>query len=182
MPELRAAALIFRHVGGTLGPRASFLLGTGQAGMPMPDHDGRQVFLSFFLYTLILSNHQHAICHFSCTGTHQVAPTLDLNHTDAAAFSGLVGLGIFYIVFALKNGLNRGAVFGRRQVRMVAQTRNINICLTGRFQNRRPGRHFNRLSIDGQIYSIHIQAYSDFGLMFSVYWFQVSVSWQLSSV
>jgi hypothetical protein len=55
----------------------------------------------------------------------------------------------------MENDLNRGAVLGRRQVRVVTQTGNINIGLPGCFQNRRPGGHFNELSVDGQIYNAH---------------------------
>ena len=130
--------------------------------MPMPGHDRHQVFLTLVLYTLILGNHDHAICCFSCTGAHQIALTLYLNHTDAAALTGLLRHGIFYFVFALENSLNRGAVFSRRQIRMVTQTGDKNIDLAGGFQNRRPCRHFKRLSINGQIYGIHIQLASGF--------------------
>jgi hypothetical protein len=87
--------------------------------MGMPDHDGQQVFLTFLLYALILGNHPHAIRHFGCTRAHQIALTLHLNHTDAAAFSGLFRLSIFDFAFPVKNGLNRWAVFSGRQIRMV---------------------------------------------------------------
>jgi len=119
MPELRAAALTFRHIGGARGPGASFLLGTGQAGMGMPEHYGQQVFLAFFSYALILSHHYHTIGYCSCTRTHQVALTLHLNQTDAAAFSRLFRLIIFNFASPVKNGLNRRAVFSGWQIRMV---------------------------------------------------------------
>jgi hypothetical protein len=136
--------------------------------MPMPGHDRLQVFPTLVFYALILGNHDHAICRFGCTGSHQIVPVLYLNHTDAAALTGLFRPGIFYFVFAMENSLNRGAVFSRRQIRMVTQTGDKNIDLTGGFQNRRPCRHFNRLSINGQIYGIHFQIYSDFSFLFSI--------------
>ena len=121
----------------------------------MPSHDGHQVFLAVFLDALILGNHHHAISHFSCTGVHQVTLTLDLNHTDAAAFPELSGLGIFDFMFAVKNGLNGSTAFSGRQVRMVTQTGDIDVYFAGGFQNRRPGRHLHRLSVDGHPYSAH---------------------------
>jgi hypothetical protein len=88
--------------------------------MPVPSYDGHQVFLTFVFYALILGFHDHTVCRFGSTGSDQIALAFDLNHTDATAFAGLFRHGIFYFVFAMENGLDRRAVLGRWQVRMVA--------------------------------------------------------------
>jgi hypothetical protein len=109
-----------------------------------------------------LSHHHHAVCNFSCTRVCQVTSALHLDHTDAAAFPGIPWQGIFDSAFSLKNCLNGGTIFDRRQIRMVTQAGNINARLASGFQDGRPGRYLNPLSIYDHRYSIHIQISLEF--------------------
>jgi hypothetical protein len=132
----------------------------------MPNHDRQQVFPAFCLYPVILGYYHHTIRHFRSAGIHQVAPTLDLDHTDATAFSRLPREIILDFLFTVKNGLDSGPVFGGRQVRMITQTGDIDICFAGCLQNGRSGRNLNRLSIDGHAYRVHIPLSNEFKRQF----------------
>jgi hypothetical protein len=66
-------------------------------------------------------------------------------------------VSILDFMFTVKNGSGSGETSGRRQVRMITQTRDINISFAGGLQNGRSGRNLNRLPIDGQTNRIHFQ-------------------------
>jgi hypothetical protein len=91
VPELSAAPLVLRNIGGALAPAASFLLSTGETRMAMAPQDGNQVLLPLRLDPFILYCNHHPLPDLSSTGSDKVLFTLHLHNTEPTSLPLFLG-------------------------------------------------------------------------------------------
>jgi len=144
-----------RYVGGTLAPAAPFLLGAGQTGVTMPGHDGDKIFLPPGPDLIIVRDDDHPRLDFRFTGSRKFLLLLNLHHAETAAFAALIGLGVFDFPFPLKNDFRCLTSFGRRQIRMIAKSGDVNSCPARCRQNRGSRRNFNLVTVYRQLHHAH---------------------------
>jgi hypothetical protein len=130
-------------------------LGAGQTGVTMPGHDGKKIFLSLGANGFVVRDDDHPRLDFRGTGSRKFLFSLNLHHAETAALAALLGLRVLDFPIPLKDDFRCLTSFGRRQIRMIAESGDVNSGAARCRQNRDSRRDFNLLTVNRQVHHAH---------------------------